>query len=255
MEKNLNLYLIVFFISFVIFIAGIVMLFIIYRNKQLLNLKEKQNLEEQFQKQLIATELDIQTQTMQDIGREIHDNVGQKLTLASLYNQQIQLEVTDAATQERLQQIGQTINESLQELRSLSRSLTDTNIATKDLSELLKELCEKINNASTSQVHFTTTQATSNLDYKQKLVLYRTVQEFIQNSLKHSQCKNINVSLENYQQKVALTLTDDGKGFDMNAIGDNGIGLNNIKQRIAAIGASYTFSSKLQYGTALNIQL
>ena len=76
----------------VIFIMGIFLFAFQYKRKRKEYINEKQIRNEQHQQELLTTQLEIQTQTMQHIGREIHDNVGQKLTLASLYTQQLAYE-------------------------------------------------------------------------------------------------------------------------------------------------------------------
>lgn len=82
---------------------------------------------------------------MKYIGREIHDNVGQKLTLASLYIQQLIFENNTPHINSTIDGVNDIINESLKELRQLSRSLTGDYIKCNSISELIKKECEKIN--------------------------------------------------------------------------------------------------------------
>ena len=89
MGKNeIILTIILFNLFFILFIVGILIFIQQYRLKKKEHLLMLQTQHEDHQKELLSTQLEIQNQTMQHIGREIHDNVGQKLTLASLYTQQ-----------------------------------------------------------------------------------------------------------------------------------------------------------------------
>ena len=143
-EHEITRSLILAFILLAILIAGIILFVFQYRRRVLLNEKEKIIMNEQHAQALLAAQLEIQQETMQYIGREIHDNIGQKLTLASLYAQQIDHENKHPAINARITEVSKIINESLHELRSLSKSLTSDYIAESDLTTLIKNECDKI---------------------------------------------------------------------------------------------------------------
>lgn len=193
------------------------------------------------QKQLILVQSEMQQQTMNQIGQEIHDNVGQKLTLASLYTQQLSYEnkVGQNAT---IESVSAIINESLSELRRLSKSLTDDTIDSTSIMQLFENECDKIRNLNICEVDFSSNQLNTSLSYQSKTVLFRMAQEFFQNSIKHSNCKKIRVALIETNNSLQLTMADDGKGFDLKTP-SNGIGLKNMKNRIAIINGTYSLSS------------
>lgn len=206
------------------------------------------------QKELLSAQLEIQQQTMQHIGREIHDNIGQKLTLASLYTQQLAYENKAPQINENIENISAIINQSLTELRELSKSLTNDTIDATDISQLLEEECIKIKDSKICNVEYTSDIKNLKLDYQTKSILLRIVQEFMQNSIKHAQCKSISVSLNTTQTHLVLALSDDGKGFDVSQKSGNGIGLNNMKKRVEIIGGNYDLQSDTT-GTKLIIEI
>jgi signal transduction histidine kinase len=255
MENKIEIYLIVFFISFLLFFTGVVALFIQYKNKQKFAEKQKLMMEQLHQQELLSTQLEMQTQTMQHIGREIHDNVGQKLTLASLYTQQLAYENKAPQINDKIENIGNIINESLAELRQLSKSLTDDAINDNNINELLQLECNKVNELKKCHVIFNSRQKNIVLPYQTKSILLRIVQEFLQNSIKHANCKTIQVNLNNEEKSLHLNLQDDGKGFKTNTITVAGIGLNNMKKRTELIGGNYFLESKINAGTIVNITI
>ncbi|WP_338410748.1 ATP-binding protein, partial [uncultured Flavobacterium sp.] len=89
--------------------------------------------------------------------------------------------------------------------------------------------------------------------YQIKSVLYRIVQEFLQNSIKHSKCENIFISLQKKDNSIQLQLQDDGIGFDLKKLKTNGIGLHNIKKRTEILGGTFELESKTNFGTKLTI--
>lgn len=226
-----------------------------YKQRKVEYLSEIQIKNEIHQKELLATQLEIQQATMQQIGRELHDNIGQKLTLVSLYTQQMLYENKVPEVSDRIDQVSQIINQSLQDLRSLSKTLTDDNISQKEIITLIQEEVDNTNAFKKCEVFFEHNFEQLELEFVHKNVLLRIIQEFIQNSIKHSQCKNIFIELNTSEENLwELCIKDDGVGFDSSKKLSNGIGLTNMKNRAKIIGADFIFESKINGGTQLNIR-
>lgn len=249
------LVIILFNVFLVAFIVAVILFIVQYKNKKKESISQLQQQHVLHQKELLATQIEIQTQTMQHIGREIHDNVGQKLTLASLYTQQLAFENKALLINDKITGIGELINEALEELRHISKSLTDNHIDTNDISTLLKEEFSKIEVLKKYKLHLTVDFESTPLNYQTKSLLLRVVQEFIQNSIKHAACKTISANLVKNENQLILTLSDDGRGFNPEKLTSKGIGLSNMKKRIALIGGSYDMVSKEGNGTKLTIEI
>ncbi len=240
-------------IGLAILIACILVFIIQYRNRKIDHKKETDMLNEKHIQDLLEKQLDTQQETMQHIGREIHDNVGQKLTLASLYTKQLSIKNTNNLD-EKIIAISTIIDESLNELRQLSKTLTNPQLANADLLFLLKEEARRINVSGVCHVSIISNQIEIPLPQSSKNVLYRLLQEFIQNSLKHSGCKKITINLEYQTNKIIITANDDGKGFNTSAP-SNGIGLQNMQRRAEELGAIYTLKSTQGKGTEIKIMM
>lgn len=217
--------------------------------------KEKQEVEHQHEVRLFASKIEMQQQTMEYIGKEIHDNIGQKLTLASLYTQQLQHENKAPNVKDNIDSISVLINESLAEMRELSKSLTDNSIEKNSIYKLIEDECERVRKLNLCTVKFISNDKSLNLVYQLKAVLIRIAQEFFQNSIKHSDCKNLTLQLNSFEKSVELILVDDGKGFDADKIYSNGIGLKNMKKRIEMLNGNFKLESKLNIGTKITITI
>ncbi len=246
--------LIIFNLFFIAFIFAIFIFIQQYRLKKKEHTMLLNNQHEEHQKELLSTQIEIQNQTMQHIGREIHDNIGQKLTLASLYTQQLAYENKAPQITESIENISAIINQSLSELRALSKSLTDDSIDSLSLVELIQSECEKVNELKKCKVTFKNNEDLANYNYQIKSVLLRICQEFMQNSIKHSKCKNINIILMRNNDHLSFILADDGKGFDVDKK-SNGIGLLNMKKRTEIIGGKASIQSSTSSGTQLTISI
>lgn len=253
-ESQIIIAIILFNLFFLLFIVGIIVFIQQYKQKKKEHLAMLNYQKAAHQKELLENQIEIQNQTMQHIGREIHDNVGQKLTLASLYTQQLAFENKAPHINENIENISQIINESLADLRELSKSLTDDSISKNSIYNLIENEVRKVQKTQKCFISLLSNDSKLELDYQQKSILIRICQEFIQNSLKYAQCKTIQLDLNQKDNELILTLQDDGIGFDTNRTA-NGIGLENIKKRTKILNGTYDLSSDAQSGTCLKISI
>ncbi len=238
------------------FIGGILVFIFQYHRRKLLHEREKAILNEQHIQDLLHAQVEIQEQTMQDIGREIHDNVGQKLTLASIYTNQLSHDRSYPMINERVTEIGRIINESLAELRALSRNLTVLNTDGQELIALIENECRRVNNLDICKVKYEINNTGFTISNTIKNFILRIIQEFIQNSLKHAACKNIKLQFRYINSGLSITASDDGSGFDIEQYRieeKKGIGLMNMKKRAEMIGAGFTMQSRADTGTTLQL--
>lgn len=245
--------LILFNIIFIAFIGGIVIFIRQYRLKKRIHQQIIISKDENHKKELLETQMEIQTHTMQYIGREIHDNVGQKLTLASLLAQQMLFSEDRLIKADEVRKVNTIIDESLKELRLLSKTLTNDSLKNNSLEILILSECRRINDSGFCQMKFIKPKTNYSLSYSKKSVVYRIFQEFIQNSLKHSKCSSIIVKLTHLTEKLQLEIEDNGIGFNLDRSDFTGIGIHNIRKRADLIDGELIFESSLSKGTKLTL--
>lgn len=248
-KAQLIIFIIAATVSTLALLSGVVYFVWMYKKRQAQTDKEFTRLQEQFAAGLMENTIATQQETMQYIGREIHDNVGQKLTLASLYVQQ-QL-IQENANNERLSDIGKFIDESLQDLRLLSKALNHHAHTAANYTSMLSATCEAVNKIGKCKVLYEFEELGQVISDTHRQVLLRVLQEFLQNSVRHAQCSVINVTGKCINNQVQLYLQDNGIGFSTAATHKRGSGLMNIQTRVASIGGTATLSSKHGDGTSL----
>jgi len=247
-ERELIIFIVIANLILLVFITGIILFIFQFRRRKIAHETEKEQLAQIHKEELLNNQIEIQTQTMKTVGREIHDNVGQKLTLASIYANQID------NSSPKVEQISKLLNESIQDLRQLSKSLVQPHLAQSDLVALLNEEATQINISGFTKLKIVTNVETLNLDFERKNAIFRILQEFIQNSLKHANCKQILVKIEKNNEKISISIEDNGKGFDTSTQ-SNGIGLSNMKRRASEIGADFELNSEVDNGTKMLLNL
>ena len=230
-----------------------------HRQKQIDNHKRVAQLESQFQQELLQTQLEIQEQTLKNISQEIHDNVGQVLSLAKL-----NLNTMDIAKTEQLQgKIDNTLSQvskAINDLRDLSKSFNTDNITAIGLVRAIESELEMIKKTDFLKTEFNSTGVKKKLEPQKELILFRIVQEALHNIIKHAGAKTVKVSAAYTDKDLELQIVDDGKGFDlspMNQEGETGfgLGLRNMQNRAKLIGAELNMNSISGKGTFVKIIL
>ena len=251
-EREIIIFIVIANIILLVFIGGIIAFIFQFRKRKVLHNQEKEQMNQGYEQQLLETQLETQFQTMKDIGREIHDNIGQKLTLASIYTQQMAHTSQQAALKENLENIGKIINDSIHDLRQLSKTLVNPISPTIDLLELLTMEAEQLRQVSSLKLRIHCTENRLDFESQTRNSLHRIAQEFIQNTLKHAKAKNIDIRIDKTENQTKITLTDDGKGFDTEQ--ENlGIGLVNMRRRALELGGTCEIISSKNKGTTLTL--
>ena len=243
-----------FNVIFLAFIAGIIIFIYQYQVKKKKHHQQLLHKDETHKKEILKVQMEIQTNTMNHIGQEIHDSVGQKLTLASLYIKQLPIDQLEQHTTS-IQSINNLVDHSLEELRQISRSLAQSSIKNQSIIDLLEQLSSRVNHLNKCKVKFEYPQPIIIHSIAVKTVIYRIAQEFIQNSIKHAKCSLITIKLTQDTDNIILYLEDNGIGFDMGSVTNGGIGINNFEKRAKWIGATLHYDSKIDHGTQLTLEI
>lgn len=214
-----------------------VLLLFYYRSK---SEKEKKDIENLSAIRVIESE----QQERMRIARELHDGIGQKLTVLKMYT----------GEENKLQ--ANLLEETINEVRSISHKMMPE-IINLGLIPAVKDLCEKINNSGTIKCLFVIDEFSDSIKFAKdiELSIYRIIQEVLNNMLKHSKAKQITVNFFTIQTNLKISITDDGIGFDTKKIHtSSGIGWSNIITRAKIIKANLDINSS-NSGTSIVLNI
>jgi len=232
------------FLGFVIFLV-LVILFFQKRKVQLLLQQEKDKAD--FEQELFLVKDEIREQNMSYISQELHDNIGQILSVASIESHM--LIDKERPTNEELTGLSTLIDKSLTELRSLSSTMNTDIIAIKGLENMisleLMRCCKNLN-----LTYKFTKDPLFNVDEKKSLVLFRIFQECLTNCIKYSNAEHITVTLRHTPERLEFTFKDDGIGFDQSKV-MRGNGLHNIIKRSEILNGNCLIDTS--HGTSVSI--
>lgn len=263
-ENNINSSDVLFFAFagavLLITLFGFIFYFIYsYNRKQRENLTEQINLKTQFSQILLQSQLEIQEQTLKNIGEEIHDNIGQVLSLAKL-NLNMLPTVSDEATQQKITNTKELVSKAIVDLRGLSRSLDTDFIQDLGLQQAIEYELDMIRKTGTHNTVLEVEGVAFRFDKQKELIAFRIVQEVFNNIIKHAKANKIFVKANYETDNLQLTVIDNGQGVDLSPLNENdhssfGLGIRNMHNRAKLIGADFNMSSTLGKGTEVKIIL
>jgi len=224
-----------------------------YQQKQNTYFKDIESLKTSHQNALLQSQLEIQEQTFQNISREIHDNIGQKLTLAKLH-----LNTLDYVDKEKTAfQVNGSINmisEAINDLSDISRSMSSEVLLNNGLIKALEFEKAQLQKSGIYKINFHTSGNTIFMDTNTELVLFRIAQEAINNIIKHAQATAIDIHLHFNTVFFTMSITDNGRGFNIEET-HYGTGLQNIKKRIVILKGRLEISSTPNIATQIKIEI
>ena len=244
MQENGEFVLIVSTILILIIVIALIILFTTLQKKKNFLVEKQKEEQERFEKEIAETQIEIREATLRNISWELHDNIGQLLTLAKIQLQN--------STPENIKEVSETITKGLTEVRSLSKLINPEAIKNIDLREALQLEVDHFNRLNFIETTYKVEGDEVEIDKKASIVLFRILQEFFSNTIKHSKATNLEVTLNYKKDKLILFAKDNGVGFLINEKKE-GIGLSNIKNRIKLIGAEVNFVTAENKGTSIEI--
>lgn len=214
---------------------------------------EQELLHQELEKQKFISQatIDTQEQERREIGKELHDNVNQVLTTTKLY---LDLSLSSPDLKDELiKKSSKNIIYVINEIRQLSRSLMDPSIGDLGLVDSINDLVEGIN--ITRKINVSLSAASDleqHLDESQKLMIFRVIQEAMNNTIKYAQATAVQLNIKTKNGNLELLIADDGQGFDLSSV-KKGAGLKNIQNRVYLNGGSLVIDSAPGKGCKISI--
>ncbi|WP_339661014.1 ATP-binding protein [uncultured Polaribacter sp.] len=244
MQENGEFVLIISTILILIIVIALVILFTTFQNKKNSLIEERKKTKEEFERTITETQIEIREETLRNISWELHDNIGQLLTLAKIQLQN--------ASEENIKEVKETITKGLNEVRSLSKLINPEAINNINLREAVQLELDRFNRLEFIKSTLIIEGDAIDIDKKATIIIFRILQEFFSNTIKHSKASELDVSLSYSDSNLIIIAKDNGIGF-LSEEKKEGIGLLNIKNRAKLIGAEAVFSSEIDKGTILKI--
>jgi len=231
--------------------------FSFYRKRQVQNKLQLQA--EVMKQQDMATRaiINAEENERKRIAADLHDGVGQMMSAAKMNLSAFENEISfrDELQKTSFEKVIGLVDESCKEIRSVSHQMMPNALLKSGLASAVKEFIEKIDNRII-KINLYTEGLNERLDSNVETVLYRVIQECVNNVIKHSGANNLDISLIKDADGIAATVEDNGRGFDsMDKQNFEGIGFKNISSRIGFLKGTVEFDSSPGKGTLIAIHV
>ena len=224
-----------------------IFLFVVFQKKKnALILKNIEN-QKKFEQEIAETQVEIREQTLRNISWELHDNIGQLLTLAKIQLQNVE------NNSNNILEVNQNLTTILNEVRALSKVINPDYISTVKLEDAIQIEIDRFNRLNYIKATLNIYGEPFALNPKSEIIIFRILQEFFSNTIKHSKATELSVNLNYTAKTLNITVKDNGKGFDVNQLKNKGLGLDTMQKRAKLIHAQVNIISLINNGTTLKI--
>ncbi len=204
-------------------------------------------------KRIISTVLRTEEKTRSTFSRELHDGLGPLLSSAKM---SMSVLAKGEHTPEERELLGSTaavIDEAIRSLREISNNLSPQVLNDFGLVRGINNFINKSSMLRELDLKFETNLRSERFDTDVEVIVYRVICELINNSLKHSGCRHIDISLQYEGKRLTLRYSDDGCGFNPDAVMDCGMGMSNITSRVNSLGGTVQIDSRKGEGMRAEI--
>ncbi|MEP7107111.1 MAG: ATP-binding protein [Ferruginibacter sp.] len=225
----------------IVFCTFIVTIIYRYQQKQNIFFKELEELKATHENALLKAQLEMQEYTFQNISREIHDNIGQKLSLVKLYLNTIPSSKMNAPAIQVTDSVG-ILTEVISDLSDIARSMSSEIILNNGLVKGVEYEVAQLQKSGIYEIDLTITGDSIFLDFNKELIVFRIIQESLNNIMKHAEASKINICLHYNATYLSLTVKDNGRGFVKDEKKE-GTGLINIRRRTTLLEGDFSITS------------
>ena len=235
--------------------AFILAILFFHRKKQIRYQEKLAEVEADYEKNLVKTQLEIQEQTSKNISREIHDNINLSLTLAKLHLHTLDWNDSEKSG-EKVNLSIDLLSKSIAELSDISKGLNADVIIQHGLLMAIEEELHRIRQAGLFAIEFKLAGTPVYMDSQKELIIFRIIQEAFNNIIKHAQAVKASLLMNYNEIELTIAIHDDGKGFDIELSALNRqAGLKNMETRTKMLDGQMNISSQPGQGTTLNFTI
>jgi PAS domain S-box-containing protein len=188
------------------------------------------------------------------LARELHDDVNQRLSLLVVNLDQLRQDSPDPATEvaKRIEEAMTQVSELANDVQALSHRLHSSKLDYLGLGAAAASFCREVCNRQRVEIDFQSHGVPQKLPHEISLCLYRVLQEALQNAIKHSDSRKLEVSLAFISNEIQMTVRDSGIGFDSEeALKGSGLGLTSMRERLKLVDGHLSIESQRGAGTVV----
>ena len=237
-------------------LAGAIFFFFIVYQKRLLQKElEINRIRAKQQKEILKNTVQAQEKERKRIARDLHDEVGAMLSVVKLNINRIEKKTTDSKPPSLVTETKSYLDEVIEQVRRISRDLMPPSLEKLGLSFALEDMVSWINKSDQIRIELSGKSEPVRFEMKKELAVFRIIQELINNALKHSKASHIFIKMRYTEKYMAVSVADNGIGFNLDELEKTGLGLKNLESRAELMGGQYKMKSYPGKGTFAVLKL
>ena len=242
----------IIFVAILIFMILFIYIFYLKKNYRKMQVQDKRKA--RFREELLLVQLEIQEQAIKNVSHEFHDMIGQEMSLIKL-----NLNTIDASNradvENKITVSKDLLSKTITELRNLTKTMDIESIIGKGLYKAIGAEMERIQQSTGIRPHLFVKDEPPKLDPRKELILFRIIQELLQNIVSHASTKNIYFATDVNHKNFMLSISDDGREPEPGITNEFKITSMNIQGRARLIDADLYFETIKEKGTVVSIRL
>ena len=233
----------------VMLLSAIIVFIILYRNKQRRNAEKLELLRRQNEVEVLNALVEGEEKERSRLARELHDGVGGILSASRMHLSILQEEAPQSF---QIKNVSSMIDQAAQEIRTIAHNLFPDILLANDLNVALANFCGRMRGAGLN-IDYYCLGTIPRLDNRLKLIIYRAVQELVNNAIKHAEAEHVLVQVSQREDIMTIVVEDNGRGFD--SATPKGMGLMNLQKKVKNLDGQLTIESMPGQGATIQIDL
>lgn len=245
--------------ALVLGIALLVLAFLFFRNRQILLRRQQLNAERSAQLEIRSKAvIEAEERERNRIARELHDGLGQQLSAAKMNMDSLKMRLTSVDQSQSIlfENVVSLLDDAVKEVRSVSHDMMANSLIKNGLASAVRDFVHKMGEQDSLKIDLEIIGLKDRLDSAMEMMLYRVLQELINNIIRHAKATMVSIQLIRHESTLLLQVEDDGIGFKFEKQNlTDGIGLSNIHSRVEFLHGTLEIDSQPGHGTTVIVEV
>ena len=250
-SKDLMILIIACAAVLLILLITVIVLYTVFQRRKIRFINERNEAEKKYLEEVSKTTVEVQENTLKNVSWELHDNIGQLLSVAVM---QLNMLTPEECESESIKDTKALLSKSLQEVRSLSKSLNQEVVTSVGLVESIENELSRFDRLNFLKPRLKIHGIPWSFDKNTEILVFRIIQEFFTNVIKHAKAGNLKVKIWYEPDLFKIKIEDDGIGFDPRAVALSS-GMVNMQARAKLLSGELSVDSIIGQGTTLDLSL
>lgn len=225
------------------------------KTQKLMARKEMESLQQEHHLAALRGMVKGQEEERKRIAFDLHDGLGGLLSTAKHQIEKLLEKVDPSALNGEATRTSALIDRACEDVRRIAHNMMPHALMKMGLNAAIGDMVNLLQNSTEVEISFQNLTDVDRLDEEREIMLYRIIQELVQNAIKHAEASSVIIQLSQHNDILSLVVEDDGKGFDVNSSNQHGLGIKSLESRVKFLHGQMDMYSSSETGTTVTIEI